>query len=312
MEPYTILKEVAAAGIGCAIADSIFNPLEIVKVRLQVLSGDATVISSRGFVEELLTIVRNDGFVNLWTPGLSPTFLRGFLYAGSRIGMYPTVKNFVNDNVPLTTKVDNNLNRDIPFVTKLLAGALCGAVGSLIFSPLDLIRINFQKNPKCYSSTATAFIEIFNKDGLPGLWRGSSATVLRATLLSGCQLSIYDQLKTYASVISEHDADSSVTPWLREGPFLHASASFTSGVIAQAVIMPIDAIKTNIMVMNSNTAQESNVSRQFNPSDRPATISGAFSKILKEGGLRGFYRGFAPAVLRQGPCILIQVFTFTA
>jgi solute carrier family 25 (mitochondrial uncoupling protein), member 8/9 len=308
MEPFTVLKEVAAAGIGCAIADSIFNPLEIVKVRLQVLNGDATVISSRGFVQELLTIIRNDGFVNLWTPGLTPTFLRGFLYAGSRIGMYPTVKNFINDNVTLTTKADNDSNRDIHFVTKLLAGALCGAVGSLIFSPLDLIRINFQKNPKCYPSTAAAFIQIFNKDGFSGLWRGSSATVIRATLLSGCQLSIYDQLKTCASVMNDHDGTKSVTPWLQEGPFLHASASFTSGVIAQAVIMPIDAIKTNIMVMNSNavTVQESNLS-QLNLSDRPATIAGAFSKILREGGLRGFYRGFSPAILRQGPCILIQV-----
>lgn len=312
MEPYTILKEVTAAGIGCAIADSIFNPLEIVKVRLQVFSGDATVINSRGFVQELLTMIRNDGFVNLWTPGLTPTVLRGFLYAGSRIGMYPTVKNFINDNVTMTSKADDVSNRDVHFVTKLLAGALCGAVGSLIFSPLDLIRINFQKNPRCYSSTVAAFIQIFDKDGLQGLWRGSSATVLRATLLSGCQLSIYDQLKTYASVMSRHDGTSSTSSWLQEGPFLHASASFTSGVIAQAVIMPIDAIKTNIMIMNSNTVQESIVSPHLNPTDRPATISGAFSKILREGGLRGFYRGLSPAILRQGPCILIQVSLFYA
>ena len=33
-----LIKELVAAGMGCAIADSTFNPLEIVKVRLQVLS----------------------------------------------------------------------------------------------------------------------------------------------------------------------------------------------------------------------------------------------------------------------------------
>lgn len=302
-----ILKEVTAAGMGCAIADSIFNPLEVVKVRLQVIRGDATLVGSRGLVDEILTIVRNDGLINLWTPGLTPTFLRGFLYAGFRIGMYPTVKVLINDSFAPKTKSDDDPSRDIHFVTKLLAGAICGGVGSFMFSPLDLVRINFQRNPKCYPSTAAAFIQTFNSDGLPGLWRGSSATVLRATLLSGCQLSIYDQLKTCASKFSGDDGNHGFNSWLQEGPFLHAAASFISGVIAQAVIMPIDAIKTNMMVTDYRSLKESNQCRQSSISERPVTIRGASTKIYREWGFKGFYRGFSPAILRQGPCILIQV-----
>lgn len=298
----TIAKEVMAAGIGCAIADSLFNPLEIVKVRLQVSGGNGSVISFSRIKDEIIAIIKAEGILNLWTPGLLPTFLRGLLYAGSRIGMYPTVRNFIDDNVtPKAETVHDNVKRDSHFVTKLLAGAVCGAVGSFIFSPLDLIRINFQKNPKAYPSTRLAFYQVIKQNGLRGLWSGSSATVLRATLLSGCQLSIYDQIKNIASRVDRGPEHSSIGSWLDEGPILHASASILSGVIAQAIIMPVDTLKTKMMVQN----QEITIGK--NATENPNTLLSASSIIFREGGLLGFYRGFAPALLRQGPCILLQV-----
>lgn len=298
----TIAKEVMAAGIGCAIADSLFNPLEIVKVRLQVNGGNGSVISSTRITDEMITIIRAEGLVNLWTPGLLPTFLRGLLYAGSRIGMYPSVRNFIDDNVAPTARIVNeNVKRDSHFVTKLLAGAVCGAVGSFIFSPLDLIRINFQRNPKAYPSTRLAFYQVYKQNGLRGLWSGSSATVLRATLLSGCQLSLYDQIKNIASTVDRGPEHRSIGSWLDEGPILHASASILSGVIAQAIIMPVDTLKTKMMVQNRD------ITIGKNAIENPNTLFSASYVIFREGGLLGFYRGFAPALLRQGPCILLQV-----
>ena len=455
-----ILKEISAAGIGCAIADSIFNPLEIVKVRLQVEGGSGSIISSKRVYQEIVQIVRNDGFFELWTPGLLPTFLRGLLYAGSRIGMYPTVRNFINnainDNESATTSSSssssvakskptsapsvststststatatvaavteeknsnsnsnsninlkvNSKNNDSHFLTKLLAGGLCGAVGSFIFSPLDLIRINFQKNPKIYTSTFSAFTSIYGKYGANGLWAGSSATVVRATMLSASQLSIYDQIKTIAVSIrmnrmnklnrnhsrsyanknghenknrnengnmngnrpisddenyekddNFHKENDYICSLLEEGPLLHGFASLTSGIIAQGIIMPIDAVKTRIMisgseidggggrifsgmnssgsssnVSNSDTSTSSSsssgthihntnvgnsvgngntstirTSTKTSTNVRTNTMLSAFSSILKEGGVGGFYRGFTPALMRQGPCILLQV-----
>ena len=117
----TVAKEVMAAGIGCAIADSLFNPLEIVKVRLQVNGGNGSVISASRIKDEIFAIIRTEGITDLWTPGLLPTFLRGLLYAGSRIGMYPTVRNLIDDNVTSTaTKVNDVTKRDSHFMTKLL------------------------------------------------------------------------------------------------------------------------------------------------------------------------------------------------
>ena len=308
-------KEVMAAGIGCAIADSLFNPLEIVKVRLQVNGGNGSVISASRIKDEIFAIIRTEGISDLWTPGLLPTFLRGLLYAGSRIGMYPTVRNLIDDNVTSTaTKVNDVTKRDSHFMTKLLAGAICGAVGSFIFSPLDLIRINFQRNPKAYPSTRLAFYQIYKNDGFRGLWSGSSATVLRATLLSGCQLSIYDQIKNFASTVDGGAEHRGIGSWLDEGPILHASASILSGVIAQAIIMPVDTLKTKMMVKGREIAFDPNKICVSSAIGNPSALSllSASSMILREGGIAGFYRGFAPALLRQGPCILLQVLHCTA
>ena len=46
--------------------------------------------------------------------------------------------------------------------------------------------------PRKYSSTLGAFPQIMREDGIrAGLWRGSSATIIRAAGLSGSQLASY-------------------------------------------------------------------------------------------------------------------------
>ena len=59
-----------------------------------------------------------------------------------------------------------------------------------------------------------------------GLYRGSGATVARATFLSGSQLGSYDCFKSIAKSMTG----------LGEGPVLHLSCSLLSGLIAQTVI----------------------------------------------------------------------------
>ena len=298
-------QELLAAGIGCAIADSLFNPLEIVKVRLQMEGGPGSIISYRRVYFMIASIIRDEGTLQLWIPGLLPTFLRGLLYSGFRIGMYPTVRNVLNGK--LAVEDESKKAKDSHFTTKLVAGGLCGAVGSFIFSPLDLIRINFQKNPKIYASTVSAFRSIYISGGLGSLWCGSSATVMRATLLSACQLSIYDQIKSFCAPLNSYegtDRCQSIS-WFEEGPLLHAWASLLSGVVAQGVIMPIDTIKTKMMVVSSSSSTQ--IGKNSGMISNSDTIVGAGTSILREGGIKGFYRGFAPALMRQAPCILLQV-----
>lgn len=292
-KPYSLLREVLAAGLGCAVVDALFNPLEVLKVRLQngrtSCSSVPTVQATRSILfKEVQLIVSNDGVLGLWKPGLLPTVLRGLLYVGFRIGFYPTAKSltptlFGSDIVPLES-----------FSNKLLSGSICGAVGSLMFTPLDVIRIRFQANPAAYPSTLAAFSQITHSEGIVrGLWAGVSVNVLRAAMLSGTQLGVYDQLKTtvlHSSITVDYQ-------YLVDGPVLHMCASLTSGSIAQCVIMPVDAMKTKLMLSATNSSDEQ-VQRR---------LLIAAKDIYTANGVRGFYRGLVPALMRQGPSMLIQM-----
>lgn len=314
-----VAREVLAAGCGCVIVDSLFNPLEVLKVRLQRSSGSSNVdvsnssSTNRGFRslvqqsrllrEARLLIAERGSVLGLWTPGLFPTQLRGFFYVGVRIGLYPTAKSIV----PIPPD---------EFLNKLIAGALCGALGSTLFTPLDVVRIRLQSNAAQYPSTWSAFAEIYRSEGVSsGLWRGATANVLRATILSGTQLACYDQLKGWLRALRSH-LTGRVSD--EEGLLLHAAASFCSGTIAQVVAMPADALKTAVMLpANANASAVTTTSGGAGGGRGSISCGGggsgsrrllvAAQYIHRRGGWRGFYGGMLPALMRQGPCILVQM-----
>jgi len=269
--------EWVAAGIGCAVADSAMNPLEIMKVRLQLNGGSGAALSLPRLYREGATIYASDGIVGLYVPGLVATGLRGFFYAGFRIGMYPIVRESVQTGV--------NKNGD-NFLVKLVAGGLTGAIGSFVFNPIDVVRVRFHRNPAAYPSTLGAFGRIYRAEGLSGMWSGGLASVTRSAMLSGSQLATYETFKRLFTKLSG----------LEENPILQSAASVSSGVVAQAIIMPVDNIKTQLMT-----------ARRAQGGGATATFSSITRRLLHEGGMRALYRGFTPAVARQGPCMLIQM-----
>lgn len=292
---HTLPKEILAAGLGCAVVDALFNPLEVIKVRLQAL-GSTEFARARAVAGDL---VRSEGLWGLWSAGLVPTLLRAVFYVGFRIGMYPTVKGIV------LARTHRDHSQSEPFAVKLLAGSICGGIGATLFNPLDLIRLRMQANSRAYSGIFSAMRLIGSTEGLLGLWRGSKANVLRATMLSGTQLSIYDQTKAILR-------DKAVG-W-QEGPQLHMAASLLSGSLAQVVIMPVDALKTHTMLPQPHIHQQyqRNAGKAYvegaaAEAPRPLSLTVAARRLYQSGGLWAFYRGLAPALLRQGPSMLLQV-----
>jgi hypothetical protein len=128
-----------------------------------------------------------------------------------------------------------------PLLFKIISGVTAGSIGSAIANPTDLVKIRLQaesgkidplmgiyttglfkgKKPT-YSSTFNAFYKTFVNEGLiNGLYRGTSATVVRASLLTGTQLSSYDEIKYLFKSKGILD----------EGFSLHILASIFSGIV---------------------------------------------------------------------------------
>ena len=89
---FPVARNVLAAGGGAAITDSIFNPLEVVKVRMQLSAASTSAAASASaslqpsaFRRTLSHILTEDGLWLLWTPGLVATWLRAITYTGFRV-----------------------------------------------------------------------------------------------------------------------------------------------------------------------------------------------------------------------------------
>ena len=164
---------------------------------------------------------------------------------------------------------------------RIAAGATTGAVGSAIFNPIDVVRIRMQ-GASPYPSTLGAFGAIAREEGILGLWRGMDVCVARAALLSGSQLATYDTTKRWMK-------DQGV---MSEGPALHFTASFMSGVVAQTVTQPVDTLKTLVMA---------------NGGEAGGGTLATLRKLLARSGPIGLYRGYWPAMARQGPVMVIQM-----
>jgi solute carrier family 25 uncoupling protein 8/9 len=273
-------REWLSASLGCAVADTIFNPLEVLKVRRQVAMGSAGASVSAvpaSTIALARAAIKDKGvYRGLWHPGLEATIYRAFSYTGFRIGMYPAVRDAV-----VETRFFGDSNS---IAARVVAGAGTGAIGSALFNPIDVVRIRMQ-GPTPYKSTASAFIEIARRDGVAGLWRGWGVCMTRAATLSGSQLATYDTVK------KKLRSDSSES-FFREGPILHFTASLCSGVVAQTVTQPADTLKTLVMAQSGS---------------RRENALAAFFSLLKKSGPSALYRGFWPAAARQGPVMVIQM-----
>lgn len=289
----SLIKELAAAGPGCAFANGLLNCFETTKVKLQLHNKQASALSScssssmiyhtptmRGVMHQ---IAREEGVVRgLLTPGLSASLTRSMLYGAYRVGLYSFIRDRLSSDQETPTLTD-----------RMLSGMICGGIGSCLSCPLDVVRTRMQadsgliKNgqyvtglrrgkPVRYQGMIQAFIKIWNEEGLrQGLYRGASVTVARASLLNGAQLATYDTLKQQSPSLI-----------IDEGPALHFICGLLSGVIAQAVVMPVDTIKSQMMLGHSWQ-----------------TVMTA----LQSNGPFWLYRGIAPACCGQGLIMVLQM-----
>ena len=280
-------REWLSASLGCAVADTLFNPLEVLKVRRQVAMGGAangtSTVPSSTFALARTAITEKGVWRGLWHPGLEATVYRAFSYTGFRIGLYPSVRDAISAS---------KLFGDGDTISaKVLAGAATGAAGSAVFNPIDVVRIRMQGGSP-YTSTLGAFRDIVKKEGIAGLWRGYGVCMLRAATLSGAQLATYDTVK--------RKLKRSPDLQFKEGPFLHFTASLVSGIVAQTVTQPADTLKTLVMASSSK-------SHASGKGLTPPNAIAVATRLLQQNGPKALYRGFWPAAARQGPVMVIQM-----
>ncbi|XP_059366250.1 electrogenic aspartate/glutamate antiporter SLC25A13, mitochondrial isoform X2 [Carassius carassius] len=171
---------------GCAGGSQVIftNPLEIVKIRLQV-AGEITT----GPCVSALSVSRDLGFFGLYK-GAKACFLRDIPFSAIYVPCYAHTKAALTDD-------DGRVGPGRLF----LAGALAGMPAASLVTPADVIKTRLQVAARAgqttYNGLIDCFWKILREEGPRAFWKGAEARVFRSSPQFGVTLVTYELLQRW-------------------------------------------------------------------------------------------------------------------
>ncbi|KAL3425002.1 hypothetical protein PVAG01_04283 [Phlyctema vagabunda] len=161
----------------------------------------------------------------------------------------------------------------------------CGPTHTAV-TPLDLVKVRRQVDPKIYSSNFGAWKTIYKGDGLRGVFFGWSPTLVGYAFQGGGKYGFYEVFKYLYGDNLFPNANKTVI-------FLGASAS--AEFLADIALCPFEAVKVRMQSTLPPFAH---------------TLREGLSKVVKEEGYAGLYKGLYPLWARQIPYTMCKFATF--
>nr|XP_044992579.1 mitochondrial glycine transporter isoform X2 [Jaculus jaculus] len=272
---HPVIKAFLCGSISGTCCTLLFQPLDLIKTRLQALQPSDHGSRRVGMVAVLLRVVRTESLLGLWK-GMSPSIVRCVPGVGIYFGTLHSLKQHFLRGRPPTA------------LESLMLGVGSRSVAGVCTSPLTVVKTRFepvavtgpvlplQSGRYGYESICTALRSIYHNEGHRGLFSGLTATLLRDAPFSGIYLMFYSQTKG----IVLHGTDQLDAAFV---PAVNFSCGIFAGILASLVTQPADVIKTHM---------------QLSPG-RFQWIGQAVAFIFKDHGLRGFFQGSVPRALRR-------------
>lgn len=271
------LTNFAIGGLAGMMATCVVQPIDIVKVRLQV-RGEAQSKNLSPF--DVAREIRAEGGMKNFYKGLDSALVRQMTYTTTRFGVYLNVSQYMQDNLPEGQK-------NLSFGQKCLASLLAGATGAFVGNPADLALIRMQADNtlppdqrRHYKNVGDAFVRICREEGVLELWKGVGPTMVRAMALNLGMLGPYDQAKEMLAPVLGANSMSN-----------QLAASACAGFLAAFLSLPFDNMKTKLQRMKKGPD---------GTYPYRGMIDCGLKTIAKEGPL-GFYTGFPTYYVRIAP-----------
>lgn len=174
-----------AAG-GCQVIFT--NPLEIVKIRLQI-QGEAAKLE--GAVKHgAAHIVRQLGVVGLYK-GASACLLRDIPFSAIYFTAYSHLKKDVFH--------EGYNGKQLSFLETLSAAGIAGMPAAYLTTPADVVKTRLQVEARQgqthYKGLTDAFVKINKEEGFKALFKGGPARILRSSPQFGFTLLAYEYLQ---------------------------------------------------------------------------------------------------------------------
>ena len=159
--------------------------------------------------------------------------------------------------------------------TLFFCGSASGAITSLFVQPLDVIKTNFL-TIEGKTTIKKSFNFVLNHNGPLGFWKGLSPSVSKSFIGSGISFTLLEKFKVAIPKSSS-----------RLGQIVHDSLSaIFSRTLTTILLSPLSVIKIRMEAPQT---------------DPYRGMFDALRRIYKEEGVKGYYKGLGPTLLRDLP-----------
>ena len=168
-----------------AIAISIAQPTDVVKVRMQAKSG----IKYRNSIHAYQTIYRTEGLAGLWS-GLGPNVARNSIVNAAELVCYDTIKDLMIRKLLM----QDNLG------THFASAFSAGFVATVVASPIDVIKTRIMNSRVgTYKGVIHCGQTLFKENGMAAFYKGFTPSFMRMGSWNVVMFVTYEQLKKLAA-----------------------------------------------------------------------------------------------------------------
>lgn len=269
-------REFVAGGLGGMAGVVAGYPFDTLRIRIQQPAGPATNGSRPSAIALFRSIMRSEG---------PAAFYRGMAAPLASVAFQNAMAFQVY--AVLSRACDSNNNDEPPsYKSVALGGFGTGALQSLLLSPVELIKIRLQlqtvdgrrHHRQCDSEGPLMIAKrILQTEGLPGIYRGFSITILRDAPAHGVYFWTYEYTRERMHPGCRKSADESFGTMLIAGGL--------AGVASWVCCYPLDVVKSRLQAQSQSP-------QRYNG------IIDCFRKSVKEEGYSVLWRGLGTAITR--------------
>ncbi|KAK5942891.1 carrier protein ymc1 [Knufia obscura] len=264
----------AAGGIAQVLLG---QPFDIVKVRLQTTNTHPTALATA------TSILRNEGLPAFYKGTLTPLIGIGACVSVQFGGFHYARRAFEERNL----KSRQNKVATLSYGQYYAAGAFAGITNTVLSSPIEHVRIRLQTQPhgaaRLYSGPLDCVRKLSAHEGvLRGLYRGTAVTFLREAQAYGVWFLTFEYLMNADAARNKVARSEISTPKI-------ALYGGLAGEMLWISSYPFDVVKSKMQTDG------------FGAGQRYKSMRDAFAQTWATEGMRGFWRGVGPTLVRAMP-----------
>jgi solute carrier family 25 (adenine nucleotide translocator) protein 4/5/6/31 len=302
-------KDALAGASAGAFSKTAMAPVERVKLLMQ-LQGSVTHnnngaknFAGYGPWKVALHIYESEGFFALWR-GNWPNLLRtagqaalnfSFMDYYKSLAHSPVLESAVvstaakgHTTTAATNTTTEELQRRRQLIVSFVSGGLAGATSTTALYPTEYLRTRLAMDQggslevREYRNMRDCFVKTVRTDGILGVYQGYGIALWGSVLYRLLYLGGYDVIKNEI-IRGKEGQKSSIT--LGERFLIAQGVSITAGTICY----PIDSVRRRLMMQAGKTLDQ----RLYRGSLH------CFREVWSKEGLRGFYLGLSPNLVRS-------------